>query len=156
MPRDPFVEPGVETLLARATQRARDAGWPYAGAVTPHEAWSLMQEAGARLIDTRTDAEYHWVGHVPDTLLIPWKRWPVGAPGEGFVETLTQHHAKDELILLLCRSGVRSHHAATAAALAGFTRVFNVLEGFEGDSDERQHRGCLNGWRHNGLPWAQD
>jgi rhodanese-related sulfurtransferase len=156
MPRDPFVDAGVECILARAAQRAHDAGWPYAGAVTPHEAWALLNEAGAHLIDTRTEAEYHWVGRVPDALLIPWKRWPVGLPGEGFVETLLQHRAKDDLILFLCRSGVRSHHAATAAAQAGFTQVFNVLEGFEGDRDAQQQRGRMNGWRHHGLPWVQD
>ncbi|MBL8520170.1 MAG: rhodanese-like domain-containing protein [Betaproteobacteria bacterium] len=156
MPRDPLIAPGKEAILPAAAQRAQEAGWPYAGAVTPHEAWTLVREAGAHLIDTRTEAEYHWVGRVPDTPLIPWKRWPAGAPGEGFVETLSRHHAKDDLILLLCRSGVRSHHAAIAAARAGFTRVFNVLEGFEGDRDAREQRGHVNGWRHHGLPWVQD
>jgi hypothetical protein len=31
----------------------------------------------------------------------------------------------------------------------------NVLHGFEGDLDERFHRGTRNGWRHDGLPWEQ-
>ena len=46
--------------------------------------------------------------------------------------------------------------AADAAAKAGFTQVFNVLEGFEGDLDARQRRGGQNGWRFQGLPWLQD
>ncbi|PWB65475.1 MAG: rhodanese, partial [Betaproteobacteria bacterium] len=41
------------------------------------------------------------------------------------------------------------------AAQAGFTRVYNVLEGFEGDQDEEGRRGSLGGWRHAGLPWTQ-
>ncbi len=43
-----------------------------------------------------------------------------------------------------------------AATKAGFTNVFNILEGFEGDLDEQQRRGAFNGWRHAGLPWVQD
>ena len=46
--------------------------------------------------------------------------------------------------------------AAEAAAKAGFTQVFNVLEGFEGELDGAQRRGASNGWRFHGLPWIQD
>jgi rhodanese-related sulfurtransferase len=62
---------------------------------------------------------------------------------------------KDKPILLLCRSGKRSALAAEAAKKAGFTDVFNVLEGFEGEIDAQQHRGGADGWRHRGLPWVQ-
>jgi len=60
------------------------------------------------------------------------------------------------VVLLLCRSGKRSALAAEVAAKAGFTRVFNVLEGFEGEIDEQQHRGVSDGWRFRQLPWVQD
>jgi hypothetical protein len=33
--------------------------------------------------------------------------------------------------------------------------VYNVLHGFEGELDERHHRGTVAGWRHDGLPWEQ-
>ena len=46
--------------------------------------------------------------------------------------------------------------AARAATEAGFTQVFNVLEGFEGDLDGQRQRGDTGGWRHWGLPWVQD
>jgi len=59
-------------------------------------------------------------------------------------------------VLLLCRSGKRSALAAEAATKAGFTSVFNVLEGFEGELNEAQHRGTADGWRFRGLPWVQD
>ena len=39
---------------------------------------------------------------------------------------------------------------------AGLTRVFNILEGFEGEIDAQQHRGGSDGWRFQGLPWVQD
>ena len=38
---------------------------------------------------------------------------------------------------------------------AGFSDVYNVLHGFEGDLDENFHRGHKSGWRFDGLPWAQ-
>ena len=53
---------------------------------------------------------------------------------------------KEAVVLLLCRSGKRSAAAAEAAAKAGFTQVFNVLEGFEGEIDAQQHRGGSDGW----------
>ena len=63
---------------------------------------------------------------------------------------------RDTTLLFLCRSAVRSHHAAASAATAGFSHAFNVLEGFEGDGDDRRQRGHLGGWRKAGLPWIQD
>jgi hypothetical protein len=31
-----------------------------------------------------------------------------------------------------------------------------VLEGFEGQIDQRRQRGHVDGWRYHGLPWVQD
>ena len=42
-----------------------------------------------------------------------------------------------------------------ALEAAGFTSVFNVLHGFEGELDDVHHRGSMNGWRFEGLPWEQ-
>ncbi len=61
----------------------------------------------------------------------------------------------DAPVLFLCRSGHRSDSAARAATAAGYTRAFNVLEGFEGNKDAGGHRGNLGGWRKAGLPWVQ-
>ena len=58
-------------------------------------------------------------------------------------------------LLFLCRSGQRSDGAARVAAAAGYSKAFNVLEGFEGARDERGQRGSLGGWRKAGLPWVQ-
>jgi rhodanese-related sulfurtransferase len=57
--------------------------------------------------------------------------------------------------MFLCRSGVRSHHAAQAAAQAGYSNSYKVLEGFEGDKDAQGHRNTVGGWRFAGLPWIQ-
>jgi rhodanese-related sulfurtransferase len=57
--------------------------------------------------------------------------------------------------VLICRSGKRSAEAATALEQAGFSRVYSVTHGFEGDLNQERQRGKINGWRHDGLPWEQ-
>jgi rhodanese-related sulfurtransferase len=57
--------------------------------------------------------------------------------------------------MFLCRSGVRSHHAAIAATEAGWAETYNILEGFEGDKDANGQRNRSGGWRACGLPWNQ-
>ena len=64
-------------------------------------------------------------------------------------------HVHDRPVVLICRSGNRSVDAGKALEAAGFTRVYNVLYGFEGELDDTHHRGTLNGWRCEGLPWEQ-
>ena len=38
---------------------------------------------------------------------------------------------------------------------AGFTNVYNIDEGFEGELDDSHHRGSVGGWRYHCLPWEQ-
>ena len=73
-----------------------------------------------------------------------------------FARELEAKVKKDQVVLLLSRSGKRSALPAEVAAKAGFTNVFNILEGFEGEIDELHQRGKADGWRHQGLPWVQD
>jgi rhodanese-related sulfurtransferase len=61
---------------------------------------------------------------------------------------------KGRKVVLLCRSGVRSIAAAKRATELGL-EAYNILEGFEGDPDERAQRGRKGGWRYHGLPWRQ-
>ena len=60
----------------------------------------------------------------------------------------------DRPVVFLCRSGNRSIGAAEAATEAGIAPSYNVLDGFEGNLDERKHRGGT-GWKAVGLPWKQ-
>lgn len=158
--RDPDVERGtqseaVASIFARAAGRAQALGLPYAGAFTPQEAWQLHAAAAATLIDVRTSAEWEFVGRVPDTMLIEWRRLGEQNPNAAFLAHLRVHVDPGAAVLFLCRSGVRSHHAAQSAARAGFGRAYNILEGFEGDLDRAGQRGNLGGWRLAGLPWIQ-
>jgi rhodanese-related sulfurtransferase len=59
-------------------------------------------------------------------------------------------------LLFLCRSGARSRAAAMALTAEGYSRCFNIAEGFEGNLDANRHRGQVGGWKAAGLPWVQD
>ena len=139
---------------------ARAQGLTYAGGVPPALAWQLVQANRALLVDVRSTEERKFVGHVPGSLHVAWATGTSLVRNPRFVRELEAKLAKDggkdAVVLLLCRSGKRSVLAAEAAAAAGFTHVFNVLEGFEGEIDAHLHLGGSDGWRFHGLPWVQD
>jgi rhodanese-related sulfurtransferase len=143
-----------KSIKERARERAEKLGLPYAGAVLPAEAHELLR-SGARLVDVRTKAELEWVGRVPSGVAVEWNTWPGGRPNPDFLPQLAEAVDKDEPVLFICRSGGRSHGAAASATQAGWRECYNVLEGFEGDKDEAQHRNSVGGWRKAGLPWIQ-
>ena len=93
---------------------------------------------------------------VSQALCEPSGTAPIPEQVERFLRDLQAVAQPDETVLLLCRSGVRSHHAARVARDAGYLSVFNVLEGFEGQRNHSYQRGFIDGWRSHGLPWIQD
>jgi rhodanese-related sulfurtransferase len=147
--------PPVEQVLDIARTRFEATHGGYAGAVTPAEAWQLVRAGAARLVDVRTAAELRYVGRVPGALHVEW-HGKDRADVQRFVAELRAHVEPDDVVLFLCRSAVRSHHAAGVADAAGFDQAFNVLEGFEGQRNHLQQRGLIDGWRRQGLPWIQD
>lgn len=131
------------------------------------ETWRRLTESkNAVLIDVRTRAEWTFVG-VPDlatlgkqTVLVEWLGFPDNRPNPNFVAELTGRlgalgAVKDTELLFICRSGARSQLAAQAMMRAGYTRCFNVAEGFEGPLDDLRHRGVQSGWKAQALPWMQ-
>jgi rhodanese-related sulfurtransferase len=133
----------------------------YAGDITPEEAWQVLDDnPDAVLVDCRTDAEWRFVG-VPDltplsreVVFIEWTRTD-GSHNDGFVDELKAAGITGERpVVFLCRSGNRSIGAAEAATEAGIGPSYNILDGFEGNLDERKHRGHT-GWKAVGLPWVQ-
>ncbi len=142
--------------LESAHAVALATGLRYAGGVAPQIAWYLFQQGQALLVDVRTTEERKFVGHVPGSLHVAWATGTALTRNPRFVRELEAKTGKHATILLLCRSGKRSVFAAEAATAAGFTRVFNVLEGFEGEIDVQRHRGGTDGWRYHSLPWVQD
>ncbi len=142
--------------LQAACDLARANGVAYAGDVSPQLAWELFSGGLAQLVDVRSAEEHRFVGHVPGSQHVPWASGITLLRNEQFVSELRAQCDKSMPVLLLCRSGRRSIAAAEAATAAGFALAFNILEGFEGDRDAELQRGCINGWRRQGLPWVQD
>jgi len=144
----------VAAIKQAAADRAQQLKLPYAGALTPAEAYTLMQ-AGAKLVDVRTKPELRYVGRVPGALAVEWQTYPGNVQNPDFLAQLAEAVEPGDTLLFLCRSGDRSHAAAAAATQAGWRESYNVLEGFEGDKDAAQHRNTVGGWRKAGLPWVQ-
>lgn len=146
----------LDELLDLAHKRAAELNVPYAGSLAPGEAHELLGLAtDAKLVDVRTKAEWDWVGRVPGAIEIELMSYPGNALNALFVHMVESAASKDTPLLFMCRSGGRSHMAAMSLAAAGFTRCYNVLEGFEGDKDASGQRNRSSGWRAAGLPWLQ-
>lgn len=145
----------VAEILERAARRATDERLSYRGALTPSETWTLMQnEPRAKLVDIRSREELTLVGRIPGAIEVEMKRFPAWIDNDSFLPTLRERLSPDDLVLLICRSGKRSHKAAEWLTRDGFPNCFNVLEGFEGDRNEQSQR-VINGWKVAGLPWSQ-
>jgi rhodanese-related sulfurtransferase len=141
--------------------------------VTAKEAHDIARtEAGrALLIDVRTGTELMHVGvaesmtaHVPLAEIaqpIVWDDKAGGvrhAPNPTFVADIDAVVAKagarkDSRILVICRSGQRSARAVDMLAAAGYTDVWSVTDGFEGDAAPDGRR-TVNGWKNANLPWS--
>ncbi|RKP50311.1 rhodanese-like domain-containing protein [Pararobbsia silviterrae] len=148
----------LDPLYAKADQRRTEGGLAYAGALSPAESLEFLTlEPNARLVDVRTRAELDWVGRpqVPaeQYVHIEWIRYPGSIPNAEFIEQLRAAAQPDTPLLFLCRSAARSKLAAVAASNAGFTKAYDLLEGFEGDKDATGHRKTVSGWCFRGLPW---
>ncbi len=126
----------------------------YLADLSPTDAHALLLEReDAVLIDCRTQAEWVFVG-VPvmeNARFVQWTTYPDGAKNENFVSDAAGGLAQDQPIVVMCRSGARSAAGASALTAAGFTEVYNMVDGFEGDHDADGHR--TGGWRGAGLPW---
>ena len=141
------------------------------------EAYRMKQALGPRayFIDVRTRYEVAYVGlpTVADAN-IPYVEHPEDAPWDDKAgrfkldvnsdfgpEVARRLGAaglgKDAPVLLICRSGDRSARAANLLSQLGYTAVYTVVDGFEGDaiaSGDKQGQRVLNGWKNAGLPWS--
>ena len=139
----------------------------YAGDVSAKDAWSALSSSpDAVLVDVRTAAEWAYVG-VPSlgsigksTILVEWDEFPSGQLVPDFIGRLKaaldkQGVGADAPVYFICRSGNRSRHAAIAATAAGYSRSYNVANGFEGRLSPDRHRGTAGSWKAENLPWVQ-
>jgi rhodanese-related sulfurtransferase len=134
-------------------------------ALGPVQAWEFVRDnPRAVLIDVRSSMEYLFVGHPDGSVHVPWIDAPDWTVNPDFVTEVRKvmlggiglgEHGDDAPVLLICRSGKRSHEAGNLLMNNGFAEVYNVAEGFEGELDDDHHRSTLGGWRFHGLPWVQ-
>jgi rhodanese-related sulfurtransferase len=138
--------------------------------LTPEEAHrALTADRGIIFIDVRDPLEVMFVGH-PEGVD---KIIPLGIathevdPNTGQyrlvanddfvadVDALVAKQGKTKMdpIIVSCRSGARSAIAARKLIAAGYTNVWSLVEGFEGDKAPDGTR-TKNGWRNAGLPWS--
>lgn len=146
--------------------------------LTPQQAYDMKMKdpKGVAFFDIRTRAEAMYVGWPGDAdalvpyvehaeIMIEWddKRTMYKVePNVDFVAELERRLTekglgKDATIILICRSGDRSARAQDRLQMSGYSRVYGVAEGFEGDMAKEGPKAgqrAVNGWKNAGLPWT--
>lgn len=115
------------------------------------EAYEMAQKEKLLFIDVRTRAEVNFLG-MPT----------VADPNSDFVSEVQKRAAekgigKNDKIVVMCRSGDRSSKAVDLLAKVGYTKVYSVVDGYEGDmAKDGPNAGqrVVNGWRNSKLPWT--
>ncbi len=142
------------------------------------------------LIDVRTRAEYQFVGHPYKAYLFPYMFWAarfvradkndgyqLSDENKSFVEEIGKVFKKTDNLLIISRDGTRSALAAKDLMGAGYQKVFDVTDGFEGAEfpafdDANRHKFFRQlakrnkiygyghrrhyGWQWWGLPWTYE
>lgn len=151
-------------------QRKHTSFGKYVTAVEAYDLWK--KEPGKfNIVDVRTPEEYVFLGHPGMAANVPVQLWagnfdaqkkayPLAANPQ-FAEDMKRRFKPGDALILMCRSGHRSATAAKILAEAGFTNVYNMVDGFEGDTiadKAHPHFGqrLKDGWRNSANPWTQD
>ena len=127
--------------------------------------WKAAPEK-VKILDVRTPEEYLYVGHPAMAWKIPvatqsyeWDaakgKFPMALLPD-FVSRVSEVAKPKETLLVMCRSGGRSAIAANMLAKAGFTNVYNITDGMEGDAVKNPDslfvgQRLVNGWKNSGL-----
>lgn len=132
--------------------------------LSPQAAHRLLADnPRAVLVDIRSTMESLFVGHSKGALHIPWMDEPEWTVNPHFVTRVRELMLGGALgsdagaapVILIWRSGKRSLAAGRNLVAAGFSEIYNILEGFAGDLGEQRHRGARGGWRLHDLPGVQ-
>ena len=120
-----------------------------------------------KIIDVRTPEEYLFVGYAPMAWRIPVARQTYEWDAEkqqypmqllpDFVERVKTVAHPDDTLLVMCRSGGRSAIAVNLLAQAGYTQVYNIVDGMEGDPVDDltsvfHGQRVKNGWKNSRRP----
>lgn len=133
--------------------------------LTAKAAFELQNDdPSSLLVDIRSSMEFMFVGHPAHAINIPWidePDWIVDPEFTAHIRKLMLGGASCASdgdcvpIMLICRSGKRSLEAGAKLIDDGLKNIYSVAGGFEGELDENHQRSTVNGWRFDGLPWAQ-
>ena len=135
--------------------------------LTAKEAYSMWQANPEEVIilDTRTLEELLFVGHPPMAWRVPvasqnytWdedKKQYGMTPLFDFATRVAEIANSDTKLLVMCRSGGRSAIACNMLAQAGFTNVYNIIDGMEGDGHGDSESTPMGGWKNSGCPWTK-
>jgi rhodanese-related sulfurtransferase len=164
---DEKAEPGSAADCPEAKQTLLGL---YATATEAYEKWKAAPEE-VKILDVRTPEEYIFVGHATMAWNIPlafqsyqWdsdKQRFAMQPNADFVSQVKEWAEPTETILVMCRSGGRGAMAVNQLAESGFTNVYNIIDGMEGDKvDDLESvfhgKMMTNGWKNSGLPWTYE
>jgi len=140
----------------------------YLTAREAYDKWRADPE-NVTVLDVRTTEEYLFVGHAPMAWNVPllsqsydWdadKQHFSMYPNPDFINQVAEFAQPGDTILVMCRSGGRGAMAVNKLAEAGFTNVYQITDGFEGDpvkDPESVFFGqyLRNGWKNSGIPWT--
>lgn len=141
----------------------------YVTAAEAYEMWQADPER-IKILDVRLVEEYIYVGHAAAAINIPAlfqtyeyhpdRRKYGHAVNADFIDHVKAAFKLDDTILCICRTGKRSAIAVNWLTEAGFTNIYNVVDGFEGDmvnDPESVFHGkrMRNGWK-NSAPWTYE
>jgi len=140
--------------------------------VTAKEAYAKWRAAPdqVKILDVRTPEEFLFVGSPDMAWRIPviaqsyeWdatkEKYPMKLLPD-FVARVQTVAKPDDTILITCRSGGRSAIACNLLAQAGFKKVYNIIDGMEGDANGdsasvAQAQPLKDGWKNSGCPWTK-
>lgn len=159
----------ADSVVPKDEKKKTEAG-KYVTAADAYAMWKSNPDK-IKVVDCRLPQEYVFVGHAPMAYNIPSKMWTGNWDPEKKDYVLEDNpafetHAKKlfrpvDTILVMCRSGHRSAASVNRLTKAGFTNVYNITDGFEGDkvSDEEsvfKGKRMKNGWKNSCAPWTYD
>jgi len=118
--------------------------------VTPEEAQNLLAE-GYVYVDVRSEPEFEG-GHPAGAVNVPISHMGVAGfePNPDFIAVIEKAFAKDQKLIIGCKTGARSRRAAAMLISAGFKTVTDMIAGFGGSRDAFGRP--TPGWSQKGLP----
>ncbi len=126
--------------------------------VMPDEAARLVESEGYVYVDVRSVPEFDQ-GHPAPAVNIPLlhadEQTGQMTPNPDFVRVVKANYPEDSRLVLGCRTGQRSDHAAQLLQSLGYQTVVNMRCGFSGEMTPFGQ--VVNpGWEEVGLPVSND